>query len=87
MPSWAEIGPVVLEKIFKFRRSISFVSPLGTGYGPSVIRFVCLFVWVFVPPENFSSIWRRTLRSEASLTCYTYCDTGLPFITVISENS
>ena len=26
------------------------------------------------------------LSSEGSLTCHTYCDTGLPFIMVISED-
>ena len=28
----------------------------------------------------------RSLSSEGSLTCHTYCNTGLPFIMVISED-
>ena len=66
----------------------------------------CLFVFlfgVFVPLENFSLIWRRTiageglhiltyarhlwpLRSEASLACHTYCDTGHLFTMVTTED-
>ena len=61
--------------------------------------FVCLFVCFefFVPLENFSLIWRRHhcrleiltsarhLSCEGSLACFTYCDTGHPFIMVISS--
>ena len=38
VPSLVEIGPAVLEKIFKFRQcifAISKLSPLGKGLGPS----------------------------------------------------
>ena len=55
----------------------------------------------FFPLENFSLIWRRhhvtgeglqiltyarhLLSSEGSLACHNYCDTGHPFIIVISD--
>ena len=62
-----------------------------------------VYLWFFVPLENFSLIWRRhhcrwraenfdlcsatkPLSSECSLTCHIYCDTGHPFIIVISED-
>ena len=65
-----------------------------------VCLFVCLLEFI-VPLENFSLIWRRhhcrwraanfdfdswPLSSEGSLTCHTHCDTGLPFIMIISED-
>ena len=60
-----------------------------------VFVFICL--WFFVPLENFSRIWRRhqiltyawylwPLSSEGYLSCHTSCDTGHPFIMVISED-
>ena len=64
-------------------------------------RWFCLFVCMvfIVLLEKFSLIsrrhhcrWRATnfdpwsLSSEGSLTCHTYCDTGLPFMMVIPED-
>ena len=62
--------------------------PTHSGSGPAI---VCMFVWVFVPFENFSLVWRRhhhelfkfahyswPLSNEGSLACHTYCDTGHP---------
>ena len=60
--------------------------------------FVCLFVLGFIVPiEKFSLIWRKAANfdlcsaimamvHEGSLACPTYCDTGRPFIMVISED-
>ena len=57
---------------------------------------VCLIVFFFVPPENFSLMetlqifpsarhsW--SLGSEGSFACHTYCDMGHRFIMVISED-
>ena len=49
----------------------------------------CLFLWSL---SSHSRIWPMHARhlwplsSEGSLTCHTCCDTGLPFIMVISED-
>ena len=63
-----------------------------------VFCFVCL--WFFVPLENFFTHIKTSplqvkgckfprhlwpLSSEGSLACHIYCDTGHPFIMVISE--
>ena len=57
--------------------------------------FVCLFDF-YVPLENFSLIWRRHKFSPilgthghsegGNSACHTDCDTGQPFVMVISEN-
>ena len=64
------------------------------------VLFVCMF-GVFVPLENFFSnmetpplptkgckfyTYTRHLSSEGSLACQTYCDTGYPFIMVVSKD-
>ena len=77
----SNIGPLVLEKVI-------LVCFVRMGF--------------IVQLENFSLIWRRhhywwraansyarhswPLSSEGSLACHTYCDTGHPFIMVISED-
>ena len=62
--------------------------------------FVCLFGMYFVLLENFSHIWRRhhyrwkaanfdlcsALMAIEQWGFFTYCDRGLPFIMVISED-
>ena len=41
MPSYVEIGPVVLgKKIFKFRQAILLLFPFGIGRGPSIVLFL-----------------------------------------------
>ena len=38
-------------------------------------------------PQMLTHAWQLwPLNSEGSLACYTYCDTGHPFIMVISVN-
>ena len=53
--------------------------------------YFCVVCWEFIVPlENFSLIWRRNhCRQRAAILTYarhTYCDTGLQFIMVISED-
>ena len=68
----------------------------STKFSLSVF-LLCLFVWIF-SSKNFSLIWRRyrclwrtakfdlrPLSSEDSLACH-ICDTGHPFIMVVSED-
>ena len=64
----------------------------------NICLFVC-FCGVYRPTREFfihHCRWRATnfdvcsvswsLSSEGSLTCHTYCDAGLPFIMIISED-
>ena len=63
--------------------------------------FVCLFVWSYRPTrwrversslpmraENFD-LWLAlmAIQQQGSLTCHTYCDTGIPLIMVISRDT
>ena len=52
--------------------------------------FVCLFVCLFriFRPNRELFTYRHSwpLSSEGSLACHSYCDTGHPFIMVISED-
>ena len=66
----------------------------------SGVFFVCLFVWSLSSHSRIVHVTfageglqiltyarhSRPLCSKCSSTCHTYCDTGLPFIMVISEN-
>ena len=72
-----------------FKKKIQWIIPSKIVF----CVFVCLFVFFFVPLENFSLIWRCEglqiltysrhkwqLSSEGSFACHIYCDTGHPFI-------
>ena len=60
--------------------------------GSSICLFVCLshyrifnsYEYVIITGEGLHNQW--PLSSKGSLACHTYCDTGYPFIMVISEN-
>ena len=54
-----------------FRSTREFITHLETVAG----RQIFTYAWHLWP-----------LRSEGSSACHTFCDTGLPFIMVISEN-
>ena len=48
---------------------------------------LCLFVWGFTSHSRiFHSYGDVTITGEGFLACHTYCDTGYPFIIVISED-
>ena len=73
--------PVPIKSIFqKKRMSFSSVSRNFHSFGDVTINGEGLQILTFTRHSY-------TLSSEGSLTYHTYCDTGLPFIMVISEDS
>ena len=59
--------------------SLSSYSKILHSYGDVIIAGKGLQILTYARHS-------RSLSSEGSLTCYTYCNTGLPFIMVISED-
>ena len=83
------------------KNSASFWKKINTCQTTRHSIYFCLLVCLcfLTPFENFSLIWRRQhfrwriynwhswpLNSEGSFTCHIYCDTGKPFIMVISKD-
>ena len=72
---------------------IGYITPFQWGWtGVVFTNLTC--TWYMAPSEQFGNLWpgltyaRHSwpLSSEDSLACHTNCDTGNPFIMVISED-